>query len=79
LYDLQYTNVNSFGVTGDYLRVFLIDREEVDEQKKQVLDEEGNPIKRITLANLSQIIIVRSNLLTQLILGHRLLILSQVQ
>ena len=26
LFDLQYTNNNSFGVTGDYYRVFLIDR-----------------------------------------------------
>ena len=32
LFDLQYTNTNSFGVTGDYYRVFLIDRE----------DESGN-------------------------------------
>jgi len=36
LYDLQYTKTNSFGVTGDYLRVFLIDREEVDEQGNTV-------------------------------------------
>ena len=28
LFDLQYTNNNSFGVTGDYYRVFLIDRED---------------------------------------------------
>jgi len=28
LFDLQYTNSNSFGVTGDYYRVFLIDRED---------------------------------------------------
>lgn len=28
LFDLQYTNTNSFGVTGDYYRVFLIDRED---------------------------------------------------
>jgi hypothetical protein len=27
LFDLQYTNTNSFGVTGDYYRVILIDRE----------------------------------------------------
>jgi hypothetical protein len=27
LFDLQYTKTNSFGVTGDYYRVFLIDRE----------------------------------------------------
>jgi hypothetical protein len=26
LFDLQYTNTNSFGVTGDYYRVFLINR-----------------------------------------------------
>lgn len=32
LFDLQYTNTNSFGVTGDYYRVFLIDRQ----------DESGN-------------------------------------
>lgn len=32
LFDLQYTNTNSFGVTGDYYRVMLIDRE----------DNEGN-------------------------------------
>jgi len=32
LFDLQYTKTNSFGVTGDYYRVFLIDRE----------DDEGN-------------------------------------
>lgn len=32
LFDLQYTQTNSFGVTGDYYRVFLIDRE----------DEQGN-------------------------------------
>jgi hypothetical protein len=45
LYDLQYTKTNSFGVTGDYLRVFLIDRDKLDEQGKKVLDEQGNPIK----------------------------------
>jgi hypothetical protein len=28
LFDLQYTKTNSFGVTGDYYRVFLIDRED---------------------------------------------------
>ena len=28
LFDLQYTTTNSFGVTGDYYRVFLIDRED---------------------------------------------------
>ena len=28
LFDLQYTKSNSFGVTGDYYRVFLIDRED---------------------------------------------------
>ena len=28
LFDLQYTNTNSFGVTGDYYRVILIDRED---------------------------------------------------
>jgi hypothetical protein len=28
LFDLQYTNTNSFGVSGDYYRVFLIDRED---------------------------------------------------
>jgi len=28
LFDLQYTNTNSFGVTGDYYRVFLVDRED---------------------------------------------------
>lgn len=28
LFDLQYTQMNSFGVTGDYYRVFLIDRED---------------------------------------------------
>ena len=28
LFDLQYTNTNSFGVTGDYYRVMLIDRED---------------------------------------------------
>jgi hypothetical protein len=28
LFDLQYTNSNSFGVTGDYYRVFLIDRKD---------------------------------------------------
>jgi hypothetical protein len=28
LFDLQYTNNNSFGVTGDYYRVFLVDRED---------------------------------------------------
>ena len=28
LFDLQYTNTNSFGVTGDYYRVFLIDRDD---------------------------------------------------
>jgi hypothetical protein len=28
LFDLQYTNTNSFGVTGDYYRIFLIDRED---------------------------------------------------
>ena len=32
LFDLQYTNTNSFGVTGDYYRVMLVDRE----------DNEGN-------------------------------------
>ena len=32
LFDLQYTNTNSFGVTGDYYRVILVDRE----------DNEGN-------------------------------------
>jgi hypothetical protein len=32
LFDLQYTNTNSFGVTGDYYRVMLIDRK----------DNEGN-------------------------------------
>lgn len=32
LFDLQYTNTNNFGVTGDYYRVILIDRE----------DNEGN-------------------------------------
>jgi len=45
LYDLQYTKTNSFGVTGDYLRVFLIDRDKLDEQGKKVLDEQGNPVK----------------------------------
>ena len=28
LFDMQYTQTNSFGVTGDYYRVFLIDRED---------------------------------------------------
>ena len=28
LFDMQYTQINSFGVTGDYYRVFLIDRED---------------------------------------------------
>lgn len=28
LFDVQYTNTNSFGVTGDYYRVFLINRED---------------------------------------------------
>jgi len=28
LFDVQYTQMNSFGVTGDYYRVFLIDRED---------------------------------------------------
>jgi hypothetical protein len=28
LFDMQYTQMNSFGVTGDYYRVFLIDRED---------------------------------------------------
>jgi len=28
LFDLQYTNTNNFGVTGDYYRVFLLDRED---------------------------------------------------
>ena len=28
LFDLQYTTTNSFGVTGDYYRVFLIDRDD---------------------------------------------------
>jgi hypothetical protein len=28
LFDMQYTQTNSFGVTGDYYRVFLIDRDD---------------------------------------------------
>jgi hypothetical protein len=28
LFDMQYTQMNSFGVTGDYYRIFLIDRED---------------------------------------------------
>lgn len=28
LFDVQYTQMNSFGVTGDYYRIFLIDRED---------------------------------------------------
>jgi hypothetical protein len=28
LFDIQYSNVNSFGVTGDYYRIVLIDRED---------------------------------------------------
>lgn len=28
LFDIQYTNTNSFGVTGDFYRIFLIDRED---------------------------------------------------
>jgi len=28
LFDVQYSNVNSFGVTGDYYRIVLIDRED---------------------------------------------------
>jgi hypothetical protein len=39
LYDLQYTNVNSFGVTGDYLRVFLIDRK--DEETGEIINNVG--------------------------------------
>ena len=39
LYDLQYTNVNSFGVTGDYFRVFLIDRK--DEQTGEIVNNVG--------------------------------------
>lgn len=39
LYDLQYTNVNSFGVTGDYFRVFLIDRK--DEQTGEIINNVG--------------------------------------
>jgi hypothetical protein len=45
LFDLQYTNTNSFGVTGDYYRVILLDREEVDEQGNKVVDEQGNTVK----------------------------------
>ena len=39
LYDLQYTNVNSFGVTGDYYRVFLIDRK--DEETGEIVNNVG--------------------------------------
>jgi len=39
LYDLQYTNVNSFGVTGDYYRVFLIDRK--DEETGEIINNVG--------------------------------------
>ena len=39
LYDLQYTNVNSFGVTGDYYRVFLIDRK--DEETGEITNNVG--------------------------------------
>jgi len=39
LYDLQYTNVNSFGVTGDYLRVFLIERK--DEETGEIINNVG--------------------------------------
>jgi hypothetical protein len=39
LYDLQYTNINSFGVTGDYFRVFLIDRK--DEQTGEIVNNVG--------------------------------------
>jgi hypothetical protein len=39
LYDLQYTNVNSFGVTGDYYRIFLIDRK--DEETGEIINNVG--------------------------------------
>jgi hypothetical protein len=45
LFDLQYTNTNSFGVTGDYYRVILLDREKLDEQGNKVVDEQGNTVK----------------------------------
>ena len=37
LFDMEYTKTNEFGVSGDYYRVILLDRE----------DESGNPINKV--------------------------------
>ena len=57
LYDLQYTNVNSFGVTGDYFRVFLIDREDKQTGEKvnnvgQFISDYYSTIKIVDTVNI---------------------------
>lgn len=38
LFDFQYTKTNEFGVTGDFIRVMLIDRENIGSQGNKMLE-----------------------------------------
>lgn len=39
LFDVQYTNINGFGVSGDYFRVLLLDRENANGTKRNTVGD----------------------------------------